>query len=147
MDATRRVAGADQSNKLRFLMEGWINVNPPNAYNVPHDHPGSFWSGAYYVMNDHTGEAESLGGAISFLGPHHPPAGQAVVKAPIFGGNHTLRPASGTLLLFPSNAKHWVHPNMSASDRITVAFNATVVGGRPAKQPAGEAAAAIPAST
>lgn len=146
IDATRRVAGAENSKNLRFLMDGWININPANAYNVPHDHPGSFWSGAYYVVNQDPGEAELLGGAISFLGPHHPPAGQAVIKAPVFGASHTLRPAPGTLLLFPSNARHWVHPNTSASDRITVAFNATLVGGPAAKQSAGDAAGAIPAS-
>jgi hypothetical protein len=28
------------------------------------------------------------------------------------------------LLLFPANLLHWVHPNLAADERVTVAFNA-----------------------
>ena len=30
--------------------EGWVNVSPSHAMNTPHDHPGAFWSGTYYVQ-------------------------------------------------------------------------------------------------
>ena len=33
--------------------DGWVNVNPPGAMNAPHDHPGAFWSGVYYVQVRH----------------------------------------------------------------------------------------------
>lgn len=136
IDATRRIKRGNKWKDIHFQLSGWINVNPTNAYNVPHDHPGSFWSGSYYVANDHTGEEAPSSGAISFLDPRHAPAGQTVVKAPVFN-SHNLRPAPGVLLVFPSNAKHWVHPNTSGFDRVTVAFNAVVIGSGAQKQPAG----------
>ena len=30
--------------------DGWVNINPTGAMNAPHDHPGAFWSGVYYVQ-------------------------------------------------------------------------------------------------
>ena len=28
----------------------WANINPPGGYNRSHTHPGSLWSGVYYVQ-------------------------------------------------------------------------------------------------
>lgn len=111
--------------KAPYFMQinGWINVNPPGAYNVPHDHPGSFWSGCYYIKTSEARHAGDEAGAITFLDPRCAPAGQPIIRAPIFGGSHSLQPEPGTLLLFPSNVKHWVHPNESTEDRVTMAFN------------------------
>ena len=33
----------------RALCQGWINVNPPGAFNAPHDHSGFALSGVYYA--------------------------------------------------------------------------------------------------
>jgi uncharacterized protein (TIGR02466 family) len=107
---------------------GWVNVSPPQAYHAPHDHPGSFWAGVYYVANAPGKDADDIGGAITFLDPRCAPAGQAIVRAPVHVGTHTVRPTPGLLLLFPGTAKHWVHPNNSGTDRVTVAFNVALAG-------------------
>ena len=127
VDATMTISGdPGRLQRANYRLVGWVNVNPPGAYNAPHDHPGSFWSGSYYVAKDCAAAEDEAGGAISFIDPRCAPAGQPLVKAPMFAGNHNLRPAPGTLLLFPSNAKHWVHPNTAQADRVTVAFNVFV---------------------
>ena len=124
-DATRR-SRDPQAPPIHVRMTGWINVNPPGAYNVPHDHPGSFWSGCYYVRTDPVRRTDDDGGAITFIDSRCPPSGQALMNSPLFAGSHTLRPLPGTLLVFPGNLKHWVHPNSWDQDRVTVAFNASL---------------------
>lgn len=123
-DATARISGKG-ANVVGIGMQinGWINVNPPGAYNVPHGHPGSFWSGAYYVKNAAGEDGSEGGGAISFIDARSAPAGQPLVQAPTFRGSHAVSPAAGMLLLFPSSLRHWVQPNGSAEDRVTIAFN------------------------
>ena len=38
----------------------WININPINSFNLPHDHQGSFLSGVYYI------DAEPAQGNLKF---------------------------------------------------------------------------------
>jgi uncharacterized protein (TIGR02466 family) len=124
VDATLQIAShAAREERLSYRMIGWINVNPQNAYNVPHDHPGSFWSGSYYVANDAAAPESEAGGEISFLDSRSAPTGQPLIKAPLLAGTHSVRPMPGSLLLFPSNAKHWVQPNSAEKDRVSIAFN------------------------
>jgi uncharacterized protein (TIGR02466 family) len=126
-DATQQIGNNPVGlPRASYRLQGWINVNPSSAYNAPHDHPGAFWAGAYYVANAAAEEDDEAGGAISFIDTRCAPAGQSLVKAPMFAGKHNLRPAPGTLLLFPGNAKHWVHPNSTGTDRVTVAFNVMI---------------------
>ncbi|WP_265563383.1 TIGR02466 family protein [Sphingomicrobium arenosum] len=125
---TRKMSGPGVSfEALRLECDGWVNVNPAGGYNIPHDHPGSFWSGAYYLHNPQkSADKNPNSGAIEFIDHRSAPAGQGLVKAPVLRGIETLHPQEGTLLVFPSNAKHWVHPNLSEEERVTVAFNARV---------------------
>jgi len=125
-DATKRISRGRMQGKVRIQLSGWINVNPPSAYNVPHDHPGSYWSGCYYIKTKRDADPSSEGGAITFIDPRCAPTGQPLVKAPAFQGAHSMHPEPGALLVFPSNVKHWVHPNGSDEERISVAFNAFV---------------------
>ncbi len=104
--------------------EGWINVSPTHAMNSPHDHPGAFWSGTCYVqVPPPTDPGDKFSGAIEFIDPRGSIGTNARVEAPFTRGKFTVRPAAGTCLLWPSFLKHWVHPNHSNEDRVTVAFN------------------------
>nr|WP_276591749.1 TIGR02466 family protein [Sphingomicrobium nitratireducens] len=127
---TRRVAGQkDMLAKLKLECDGWVNVNPAGGYNIPHDHPGAFWSGAYYVKIPEALQKDEnpSAGAIEFIDCRSAPTGQGLVKAKHFMGSIPMKPTEGTLLVFPSTQKHWVHPNSSEEERVTIAFNAKVV--------------------
>jgi uncharacterized protein (TIGR02466 family) len=112
--------GADFTN-IELVAEGWINVNPPGGYNAPHDHVGAFWSGCYYVQVPN--DIDAQGGAIEFLSPHKPLPGRKLINAPITADKLCVRPRAGTVLIFPASMVHWVHPNDSNQERVTIAFN------------------------
>jgi uncharacterized protein (TIGR02466 family) len=126
-DATRRIAPPGQNlDNLNLNCDGWVNVNPTGGYNVPHDHPGAFWSAAYYVKVP-VGPKEGPGGSIEFIDSRSAPTGQGLINSPWMRGLFTMRPEPGTLVIFPSNFKHWVHPNDSEEERVTIAVNAKIV--------------------
>ena len=110
---------------LAVACEGWVNINPTHALNSPHDHPGSFWSGTYYAqVPAPEREEDKMSGAIEFLDPRGSLGTSARIETPFTRTKFTLRPAAGTLLLWPGYVRHWVYPNMSREERFTVSFNA-----------------------
>ncbi|WP_240913933.1 TIGR02466 family protein [Sphingomonas sp. HDW15A] len=111
--------------ELAVACEGWVNINPSHAFNAPHDHPGSFWSGTYYAQVPlPEREEDKMSGAIEFIDPRGSLGTSARIETPFTRGKFTLRPAAGTLLLWPGYLRHWVYPNMSTKERFTVSFNA-----------------------
>jgi uncharacterized protein (TIGR02466 family) len=114
----------DVPKDLLVRHEGWINLSPTYALNAPHDHPGSFWSGTYYIKvpppDDPT---DKYSGAIEFIDPRGSMGTNSRIETAFTRSKFTVRPAAGTCLLWPSYLKHWVHPNRSSEDRVTVAFN------------------------
>lgn len=113
----------DLPKELRVIHEGWVNVSPTHAMNAPHDHPGSFWSGTYYVQVPEPDDEDPRAGAIEFLDPRGSIGSNANFETPFTRSKFTVRPMPGTCLIWPSFMKHWVHPNRSPQDRISVAFN------------------------
>lgn len=124
-DATQRVANKEALKNLRLECDGWVNVNPKGGYNVPHDHPGAFWSAAYYIKVPPSATG-GMAGSIEFIDHRSAPPGQGLVKSPYMRSLHAMKPAPGTLVVFPSTLKHWVHPNDADEDRITIAINAKI---------------------
>ena len=124
LQATRQMAPDIDLSRLEMRCDGWINSSPTGAYNSPHDHAGSLWSGVYYVAmpTDGADEARSSG-RLEFLSSHRG-LGKGPITAPFTASKLSVRPKPGWLLLFPSNVLHWVHPNASGEERVTIAFNA-----------------------
>ena len=123
----------DMPEGLAMRHEGWINVNPTHAMNAPHDHPGVFWSGTYYIkVPVPAGADDSFSGAIEFIDPRGSIGTNARFETPFTRGKFTARPVAGTLLLWPSFVKHWVHPNHAKEDRVSAAFNSWFVRARAA---------------
>ena len=114
----------DLPEDLGTRHEGWVNVSPNQAMNAPHDHPGVFWSGTYYIQVPLPADPEDkFSGAIEFIDPRGSIGTNARLETPFTRSKFTVRPAAGTLLLWPSFVKHWVHPNQAEEERVTVAFN------------------------
>ena len=121
--ATRKIGAKADLDALDLKLFAWMNVNAPGGYNAPHTHPGAHWSGVYYVAQPEVEEGDS--GMIEFLDPRSDLPNWRLLKAPPFKLKKKLRPGSGELILFPSYLLHWVYPNLSAQERVSVAFNAT----------------------
>lgn len=119
--ATRLIAPNFDIDAHEARFQGWVNVNPKGGYNIPHVHPGHQWSGCYYVAQPEVSDGTS--GVIEFLDPRGSLADVTMLKAPAFGSAYRLRPAAGTLLVFPSYLVHWVHPNQQDADRVSIAWN------------------------
>jgi len=110
------------------LTTSWININKPNGRvlqnNVPHLHPGRFFSFVYYV------KAEINSGNLDLESPMRDLLGYAIPLQIYKGFNPfnsvkwTITPEPGKLIVFPGWIKHHAGNNQSNSDRISIAFNA-----------------------
>lgn len=115
----RELLRAENIN-ITFECTAWANVNPAGTGNKLHNHPGSHWSGVYYVRTPPDC------GEIEFLDPR---LGVNMVTArhrllDIFGQNQIrVQPRSGLTVMFPSWLYHSVGDNRSSEDRISIAFN------------------------
>lgn len=122
--ATRHVARKLDLDTLRIRISGWMNVNPPGGFNAPHTHPGAHWSGVYYVSQPPVDEGNS--GMIEFLDPRSDLPNWRLLGARTFRPKRKIRPEAGEIVMFPSYLMHWVYPNDTADERVTIAFNATL---------------------
>ena len=107
----------------------WANVNRSGHGNEFHSHPGSFWSGVYYVDDGGIDGDPSLGGELEFMDPRGP--GPAMYAPQLafgsaglsVGANETIRPRAGRLVMFPAWLLHQVRPYRGTAQRISIAFN------------------------
>ena len=136
LDLARQVANqltADrQGRKIspKWSLQAWANVNGPGDGNISHYHPGSFWSGTYYVEDGGCAGDPALGGEFEMLDPRGPGPGMyapglrfAGEDGASVGAGETIRPRPGLLFLFPSWLFHQVRPYRGDRLRISIAFN------------------------
>ena len=142
MPAVRLIAfGKNAANRVTCNRSGealsiswksnmWANVNRAGHGNEFHSHPGSFWSGVYYVDDGGIGSDNSLGGELEFMDPRAPGvamyAPQLAFNVPgglSVGANEVVVPKAGRMVLFPAWILHQVRPYKGNATRISVAFN------------------------
>ncbi len=111
----------------------WANVNRSGHGNEFHAHPGSFWSGTYYVDDGGIAGDPSLGGELEFLDPrgvgpamYAPNLAFAVPGGRAIGASEVVPPAAGVLVLFPAWIFHQVRPYAGTATRISIAFNLSI---------------------
>lgn len=122
-DLTRQITSRVDPADLDMKLSGWMNANPPGGFNAPHTHPGAHWSGVYYVSQPAVDEGNS--GMIEFLDPRSDLPNWRILRANSFRPKRKIRPDAGEIILFPSYLVHWVYPNETGDERVTIAFNAT----------------------
>ena len=120
---TRKIGSKADMASLRLKLFGWMNANPPGGFNAPHTHPGAHWSGVYYVTQPEVDSGTS--GMIEFLDPRSDLPSWRIFEASAFKAKRKIRPSAGEIVIFPSYLVHWVYPNESDEERVTIAFNAT----------------------
>jgi uncharacterized protein (TIGR02466 family) len=105
-----------------YLNNLWININKTSCFNRPHIHLDSVLSGTYYV------DCSDDSGQLVFL---HPSLGQRILIDQNSVNSFTeysssimsVPPEVGKLVIFPSWLEHYVEPNISEKERISIAFN------------------------
>lgn len=115
---------------IEWRVNAWANINRAGHGNEFHTHPGSYWSGTYYVDDGGVADDPSLGGEFELQDPRGvapamyapllcfaTPGGRSV------GASELIRPRAGTMILFPAWLSHGVRPYGGARVRISVAFN------------------------
>jgi uncharacterized protein (TIGR02466 family) len=115
---------------IAWKLNMWANINRAGHANEFHSHPGSFWSGVYYVDDGGISADPSLGGELEFMDPRGPgpamyaphlafamPGGLSV------GANETVPPRTGRMVMFPAWLLHQVRPYRGTKERVSVAFN------------------------
>lgn len=95
----------------------WININRRNNSNRIHTHRGAAFSGCIYLKTNPNS------GQIVFLNPTMSEAFPIDDKIKYFYAECSLVPIVGDVLVFPAYLKHYVDPNLSDEDRISIAFN------------------------
>ena len=108
------------------IIDGWINFNEKNDYNMWHIHGGNdvVFSSAYYVKVD-----DPQSGPIMFRHPFAPYLSIIWKENKIEKKNMSnsdvmgIFPKSNLLLLFPSWLQHSVFPNNTNNTRISMSFN------------------------
>jgi uncharacterized protein (TIGR02466 family) len=111
------------AKRHQLKLNAWVNMNPPGGFNAPHTHPGAHWSGVYYVSQPAVSDGSS--GMIEFIDPRSDLPDWRMFKAAAFQPKLRIRPRAGEMIFFPSYLVHWVYPNETDQERVTIAFNAT----------------------
>jgi uncharacterized protein (TIGR02466 family) len=119
---TENVSPSFDFSRYGVQAEGWINVLSRGGLNTPHDHPGWVWSGCYYVSVPEGDKDKS--GSIEFFDTRTNLRTLTVEGASCFASKFVAKPRSGLMFMFPSYLRHWVYPNESEEDRVSIAFNA-----------------------
>lgn len=109
----------NRSNYRFVITESWAHVTRENGYHLPHYHPGSAWSGIFYIQC-----SPGLLGKNFWLAPYN------LERKPgleFINDNISVTPTPGRLILFPSMISHYAEPYIGKDPRIVVAFNSICV--------------------
>jgi hypothetical protein len=98
----------------------WINSNNKNDYNLLHNHAECNISGVYYVKTpENSGRIVFQNGDLTKMNSKN----QFYFDDANFYSRYFVPVKQYDLILFPSETFHYVEPNRSNNERISVAFN------------------------
>jgi uncharacterized protein (TIGR02466 family) len=103
----------------------WANINRRGNFNAVHTHPNSLLSGVLYLKVQ-----EETQGTLQFFDcregsptSHWNCFAPLVERTPFTDDIYTVTPREGVIMFFPSWLRHWVTPNETEDDRVSVSFN------------------------
>lgn len=102
------------------LLNYWLNINPPGAYNNLHKHRNALLVGNLYLQ-----VPDKNSGGIEFVrdddADYYVPVDAEYNS--IVGTRHTIDPEERDVLIFPGWQPHAVKTNKSNKDRVSLSFN------------------------
>jgi uncharacterized protein (TIGR02466 family) len=129
-----RAGGVNRPYHGSLSMVAWANISRKGNYHRIHNHPGSCWSGVYYVDAGQEVPGQPLSGVLEVLDPR-PFTEMVPTPGDPFGQKAIIRPRSGAMVVFPGWMYHFVNPYQGEGERISIAFNVRATEGpAPASQ-------------
>jgi uncharacterized protein (TIGR02466 family) len=115
-----------QSRKLN-IDNFWVNINGKGHANMPHTHRGWTFSGVYYVQaHGKCGDLVLVHPSQQF--PYHYEDQPFAEKSIKLSASHVhYKPEPGKLVIIPSWMQHYVEPNLTDTDRISIAFDVNLL--------------------
>jgi uncharacterized protein (TIGR02466 family) len=110
-----------------YINNFWINISPKYASNDYHIHNGSHYSGCLYIQCDSNSGAIKLNPNIAANSDWMNFLTEEYKNAYHIYPSSEFNPKEGMILLFPSYLPHKVNNNMSNKERISIAFNVTLL--------------------
>jgi len=103
-------------------ISAWANILRNGGYHRLHSHPGSAWSGVYYID---TGKPDKDNPKSGILELYDPRTAVEMIPLPTgpFGLPLPVEPKPGMMVVFPSWLRHMVHPFFGEGERVTIAWN------------------------
>ena len=106
----------------------WLNINNKDSENVAHTHPGCHLSGCLWIKTTQDSGYLKMHSDLEY---NHYNINQAYTEETYqnFFNNtsHFFKPMEGFMVIFPSDLRHSVCQNDDPYDRISLAFNITVM--------------------
>jgi uncharacterized protein (TIGR02466 family) len=99
----------------------WGNINPKGGMNFTHVHPSGWMSGVYYIQLPQGTDV------INFEDPRPARMMDFQMSCIVNDEYFAYNPKVGELLLFPSWLPHFVLPNTSDEERISISFNIELI--------------------
>jgi uncharacterized protein (TIGR02466 family) len=120
-EATRRVLAEEGAPAVavQWRFFGWANISNTGDSHGAHTHPGSTWSGVYYVDTGESASGES--GRLQFVDPSQGRANTFLSY--LLPSSVEIAPQASLMVLFPSYLVHAVLPHRGARSRLSIAFN------------------------
>ncbi len=110
----------------QMVSEYWVNINLNEKISFPHSHPNRLFSAVYYA------KADKDCGNLVFMNPNKVVcqniSDDCISEYNFFNASHwKITPEKNLLVIFPSWLEHYVMPNNSGADRISIAFNSRML--------------------
>jgi len=123
LDSTQVIAKNLSNKELPQMVVRamWGNINPKGGFNFTHVHPSGWLSGVYYI------QLPENNNEIVFQDPRSSRMMDFQRSSLIKDEYFSHYPKVGELLLFPSWLPHFVTPNTSEQNRISISFNVELV--------------------
>lgn len=117
----------DHEAELSFTVGNcWININSLHSYNTVHTHPGCDFAGVLYLKVPENNNETPL---VFCNKDSHSDVNTFAMYSLNLRNKYGLfaelnfEPSEGTMVIFPSSLPHFVEPNQTEDERISVAFN------------------------
>lgn len=116
--------------RLNIVTDAWFHITKRGGFFGVHNHPMASWSGVYCVSPGQNDSDQPDSGKLSFINPlaqMYLDSGNSQLQMPYQLGNYALSLHAGQLVIFPSWVVHQVMPFYGEGERITVAFNCSML--------------------